>query len=62
MLEECLVTCPYCWEPIPLLVDRSGGSAEYIEDCSVCCRPLVVTLKVIGDGRRCRVSVRGEDD
>lgn len=62
MLEERSVTCPYCWESIPLLLDLSGGSAEYTEDCSVCCRPLLVRLRVSEDGRRCRVEVRPENE
>jgi hypothetical protein len=35
------VTCPYCGEPIDTWPDPGGGERqEYIEDCSVCCRPI----------------------
>ncbi len=50
MIEEATVTCPACWESIVLDVDLSGGSAEYAEDCPVCCRPMTVRLRVLDDG------------
>lgn len=50
MLEETEVTCPCCWETISLLVDLSAGSADYTEDCPVCCRPMSVHLRVGEDG------------
>ncbi|MEJ2575413.1 MAG: CPXCG motif-containing cysteine-rich protein, partial [Gammaproteobacteria bacterium] len=28
--------CPYCGAAIELLVDLSGGSQQYVEDCSTC--------------------------
>lgn len=34
------VVCPYCGETISVLVDTSVSSQTYIEDCSVCCRPI----------------------
>ena len=40
--------CPYCAEPISLVVDSSAGSQSYIEDCQVCCQPMEITLEVDG--------------
>lgn len=40
------IDCPYCGEQITLALDPSGGSQRYIEDCAVCCRPIVVVLAV----------------
>ena len=38
------VLCPHCGEPIDVVPDAGGGeSQEYIEDCSVCCRPILFT-------------------
>ena len=38
------LTCPHCGEIIDTFPDPGGGSEqEYIEDCSVCCRPMVVS-------------------
>ena len=45
------VWCPYCGEPVELLVDPGGGShQEYVEDCEVCCRPCRVELRFGRDG------------
>lgn len=50
MLDEVTVTCPACWEEIVLGIDLSDGSAEYAEDCPVCCRPMTVRLTVGEEG------------
>ncbi|MEE4186768.1 MAG: CPXCG motif-containing cysteine-rich protein [Gammaproteobacteria bacterium] len=42
MLEEAQVACPYCWQPLTLLLDLSEPAQEYIEDCQVCCQPMSV--------------------
>lgn len=47
-VEEVSTFCPYCGEPITLLIDGSVPDQEYIEDCEVCCRPMVVSYKVFG--------------
>lgn len=44
------VSCPYCGESIELLLDESAGEQCYIEDCSVCCRPIVVAVHFDDDG------------
>lgn len=50
MLPSAQVRCPYCGETIVLLVDASAGTQQYIEDCAVCCRPIVVSVGVDDDG------------
>jgi hypothetical protein len=40
------VQCPYCGEPFETTIDASAGSASYIEDCQVCCRPIEMNLTV----------------
>jgi ssDNA-binding Zn-finger/Zn-ribbon topoisomerase 1 len=52
--------CPYCGEPIQLLIDPSVEEQTYVEDCQVCCRPMVVSATRAGDAMM--VSVRHEDD
>jgi hypothetical protein len=52
-------SCPYCGEPIELVVDPSEAYQEYVEDCFVCCRPMVVTVTVEDD--ELQVQVRSED-
>ena len=61
MLPSVDVTCPYCGEPLTLVVDDSAGTQSYVEDCHVCCRPMVVRVRVEGDGEF-DVSVDREDE
>jgi hypothetical protein len=42
-------TCPHCWETISLTLDLSVPEQSYIEDCPVCCRPMLVSF-VANDG------------
>lgn len=53
--------CPYCSEPIELVVDATEGAASYIEDCQVCCRPISVSIRV-GAGGGPRLELRHEDE
>lgn len=41
--------CPYCGESIELVIDPSEPEQVYIEDCSVCCRPIFMTVMVDED-------------
>jgi hypothetical protein len=54
------VHCPYCGEVIELQVDGSAGEQDYVEDCSVCCRPIEVGLH--WTGREWHLTVRRDDD
>jgi hypothetical protein len=50
LLDEIRLFCPYCGEPVTLVVDASAGSQQYVEDCEVCCRPMEITVAVSPDG------------
>jgi Cysteine-rich CPXCG len=60
-LEMITRTCPYCGEPVDLSIDCSVPQQEYIEDCGVCCRPMILTVH-IGEQGRPEVSLRPEND
>ena len=47
MLPVEIITCPYCGESIDLIIDDSIDHQRYIEDCSVCCRP--IEIEVVSD-------------
>ena len=61
MLPSVQVQCPYCGELIDLVIDNSVPEEQYVEDCQVCCRPIVVTAS-IGDDGEPSVHVAAEDD
>lgn len=46
MEEEYYFTCPYCWQRISILLDLSVPEQSYVEDCEVCCRPILVSYAV----------------
>lgn len=50
LLQARQVVCPCCGESVELMIDCSAGSREYVEDCQVCCRPVLLTVIVAGDG------------
>jgi hypothetical protein len=39
-LEFIDVQCPYCWERIDIEVESGMGTQDFIQDCTVCCRPI----------------------
>jgi len=39
-LETQTIDCPYCGETIEVQVETLPEAQSYIEDCSVCCRPI----------------------
>jgi hypothetical protein len=53
------VTCPYCWEPIEVTLDLSVDEQQQVEDCSVCCRPIVVRYTAV-DGELASLDVAAE--
>lgn len=61
LLQETDIACPYCGENNTLTVDDSAGDQQYIEDCTVCCRPIHVCLSVSTAGE-CSIEVRDEND
>lgn len=61
MLETAAFSCPYCGEYIEMVVDCSVAEQEYIEDCEVCCRPVVLHVQVDEDLRP-TLSVRRDDE
>lgn len=60
MLETQDYQCPYCGEPVEAVLDLSGGDQQYVEDCPVCCRPILFDLR--SDGVEWTLDVRTEND
>ena len=62
LIREKAVFCPYCGESFSLMLDCSVGSHQFIQDCEVCCRPILFLLEVDWEGCFERLEVRREDD
>ncbi|MBT3811269.1 MAG: CPXCG motif-containing cysteine-rich protein [Gammaproteobacteria bacterium] len=50
VLAERTEQCPYCGESIDLLIDPSEMQQNYIEDCQVCCQPVIIDVTVTHEG------------
>ena len=63
MLDQAEVTicCPYCGEAIPVLADPSVPEQEYVEDCQVCCQPILLRVTITDEGEA-RIDPRREND
>jgi len=48
-LETYELDCPWCGESLEILVDLSAGDQRYVEDCQVCCAPMLVEVDMSFD-------------
>ena len=58
MEQSETILCPFCGQPMELVIDTSSASQRFTTDCEVCCRPFegvaecepgeVVSLEVLG--------------
>jgi len=49
-LASSRIICPYCGEPLDILIDNTAGSQLYIEDCQICCSPIEIRIEIgVGD-------------
>ena len=52
MNPQASYVCDSCGEEIVVPIDPSAGrTQEYVEDCPVCCSPVVLTVEIDEDGR-----------
>jgi endogenous inhibitor of DNA gyrase (YacG/DUF329 family) len=54
------VACPHCGETVNLTLDLSVPEQSYIEDCPVCCKPMIVAFTSV-DGEVAEMSVEASD-
>ena len=43
------ISCPYCAEPMSIVIDLSAGGQSYIEDCQICCQPMEIAFETDGE-------------
>ena len=60
MNESLSVSCPYCGESLVIEPEPSDEPVEYVEDCHVCCRPILFTVTYSEHGSQ--VTARREDE
>ena len=59
-LDSRKARCPNCGKTIELIIDCSIEQQEYIEDCQVCCRPILINVQI--HRKDFDVSVRNPDE
>ncbi len=62
MLEDVEVQCPYCGESFASVADCSAGDQTYIEDCQVCCQPIVFVLHIDHAGNMVSLEAHRDDE
>ncbi len=45
LLHDYVLSCPWCGSLTELTVDCSAGSQDQVEDCQVCCCPILVSAE-----------------
>jgi hypothetical protein len=45
LLAEAQIDCPHCGESFPIQIDTSQSEQSLIEDCTVCCRPIAISIR-----------------
>lgn len=60
MHDEASYVCDSCGEEIIIPIDRTAGlHQEYVEDCPVCCHPILIRLEI---GRSGIINVDAEHE
>lgn len=45
IIDEIEINCPQCGEPFTIEVETTQPRLEMIEDCAVCCRPMILVIR-----------------
>jgi len=61
LLDSHTVQCPYCGELIELSIDYSINEQQYVEDCQVCCNPIIITIST-SPGSPPQIEARQENE
>ncbi|MCR4337288.1 MAG: CPXCG motif-containing cysteine-rich protein [Candidatus Omnitrophica bacterium] len=52
--------CPYCGSPNSISLDNEGHQFKLVVDCEVCCRPILIQVRIIGDDYELDVHTENE--
>lgn len=59
--DDIEVQCPYCGQLIVIMIDCSIERQQYVEDCHVCCQPILLDIEVDDEGVASLLAVREND-
>lgn len=62
-VDAAMITCPFCFEQIEVDLDPSEASSQqFVYDCEVCCRPMMISLQYDEDGELLHLGARVESE
>lgn len=61
LIETRPLHCPCCGEIIEVVIDLTAGPQQYVEDCPVCCQPMLLETVVDPEGEA-EVIARAENE
>lgn len=61
MIDESSISCPYCGETITIAVDSTAGDQQYVEDCFVCCQPIMLYIQTDDQGQLLSIQAEPEN-
>jgi hypothetical protein len=47
-IESFETQCPWCGCALVLQIDCSAGDQSYVEDCALCCQPIMIRVGLGG--------------
>ena len=62
MIEDRQIPCPYCGGVFETQVDCTAGNQSYIEDCQICCQPIMFEIEVGPALQLINLTVHREND
>lgn len=61
-IKDRSLSCPYCGSPLEVVLDISEIEHDLYEDCEICCRPILFSIKMDWRDQRPIISIKREDD
>ena len=61
-IEFVSYPCPWCGAPGEASIDMVSGEREWVEDCGVCCAPIVFRRVDSGDGEEPEIAAWREGE
>ena len=62
LVDNTLITCPYCWSTVELDVDCTAGDQTYYEDCQICCGCIEISIHIDENGNLLFAEARRENE
>ena len=60
--QDKTVACPYCGEAVGIVINCTLSSQEFVEDCQVCCRPILFRVRIDEEGEISELRASTEDE